>query len=253
MMPTDGRRIFKVLVVDDEKWVRRGIIEKADWKSLGAEVVGEARNGVEGLELARKLRPDIVIADMRMPVMSGAEFIARLRKETPGTRVIVISGYADYCYTRQALLNKAVDYILKPIEPSVINEVMGRAIRELGAPAPDAAHDSDERPGAAGPAAAMHEVVRDVIDYIDCHYNERISLEFVAKRFHVSGTYFCKMFKKETGRNFHDHLRSVRMKKARTLIEDYRVRKYEAAYLVGYEDARHFSKLYRQHLENHME
>lgn len=240
--------MIRVLVVDDEKWVRRGIIEKTDWKSLGAEVVGEARNGVEGLELARKLKPEIVIADMRMPVMSGAEFIARLRREAPGTRVIVISGYADYCYTRQALLNKAVDYILKPIEPSVINEVMGRAIRELGAAPTGAGPDAAEPPAALGPPAGMRDVVRDVMNYIDCHYNERISLELVATRFHVSGTYFCKIFKKETGRHFHEYLRSVRLQKARTLIEDYRVRKYEAAYLVGYEDARHFSKLYRRYL-----
>lgn len=238
----------KVLVVDDEKWVRRGIIEKTDWKGLGAEVVGEARNGVEGLDLARTLAPDIVIADMRMPVMSGVEFIARLRKEAPKTRVIVISGYADYRYTRQALLNKAVDYILKPIEPSVINEVMARAIRELGAKTAPAEDDGASAPIGPDPAGGIHGIVQEVKDFIDCHYNERISLAMVSQRFHVSGTYFCKVFKKETGRNFLEYLRGVRMEKARTLIEDYRVRKYEAAYMVGYEDARHFSKLYRKHL-----
>ena len=74
--------MIKVLVVDDEKWVRRGIIEKADWRNLGAFNVAEARNGFDGIEKIREYQPDIVITDMKMPVMDGKIFLTRLHDDS---------------------------------------------------------------------------------------------------------------------------------------------------------------------------
>ena len=123
--------MIKVLVVDDEKWVRRGIIEKADWRNLGAFNVAEARNGVDGLEKIREYQPDIVITDMKMPVMDGKIFLTRLHDEFPDIKTIVISGYSDYEYTRQAMVNDAVDYILKPIDKEELNRVLYKAVNEI--------------------------------------------------------------------------------------------------------------------------
>jgi two-component system response regulator YesN len=246
--------MIKVLVVDDEKWVRRGIIEKANWKALEAEVVGEARDGQEGLDMSMKLLPDIVITDMKMPKMDGIEFISKLYKELPKTKVVVVSGYSDYEYTRQALLNKAVDYILKPIESSVINKALDRAIAEykkgINGTRVNNEHENESCASLTSVNAAKgtNEIVKTVKKYIDLHYSENINLNFISKKFFISDTYFCRVFKKQTGQTFLDYLTSLRMEKARNLIENHHVRMYEAASLVGYKDERHFSKLYRKYV-----
>ena len=78
----------RVLIVDDEKYVRMGIKSETDWALIGCEVVGEAANGIEGLEAAETLRPDLVISDIRMPKMDGIEMAEKIIEKCPGTKVI---------------------------------------------------------------------------------------------------------------------------------------------------------------------
>ena len=250
--------MLSVLIVDDEKWVRRGIVEKAEWGKLGAFVAAEACNGLEGLEKAREHRPDIVITDMKMPVMDGVEFITQLHAQFPDISVIVISGYSDYEYTRQALLHKAVDYLLKPIEKNELNNVLMKTVswhisnvkekQELTA-LKDGKKGSIEMKAAAkiqlSADLSAKQTVNKVIDFIQNHYDEKITLASISEQYYISETYFCKTFKKVTEKNFVDFLTEIRMQKAKELFENYNMKVYEVASLVGYKDVRHFSKLYR--------
>ena len=106
----------KVVIIDDEPWTRGVIIKLAQWDRLGLKVVGEAADGETGLELIRKVLPDIVITDVRMPRIGGIELVQKLRSEGFQIPILIISGYDDFAYVRSALKLGVTDYLLKPIK-----------------------------------------------------------------------------------------------------------------------------------------
>ena len=94
--------MLKVLVVDDEMFVRTGIVMETDWAALGCEVVAEAANGEEGLEAARKYAPDLIISDIRMPKLDGIGMLRALREEGSKVQVIFLTAYSEFEYAREA-------------------------------------------------------------------------------------------------------------------------------------------------------
>ena len=89
--------MIKVLVIDDEPMQRQGIVRLTPWGDFGAEVIGAAGSGMEGILLAREHRPDVLIVDIKMPGLSGLDVIARLREELEA-EYIILSGYGEFEY-----------------------------------------------------------------------------------------------------------------------------------------------------------
>lgn len=123
--------MYKVLVVDDEVYIRKGIINAIQWSSLDLELVGEAEDGIEAIEKAEILKPEIIIMDMRMPGMDGIGLIQALKSRLPSIKLIVISAYSDFEYTREAIVNKVFDYLLKPVKKDQLNDVLSNCITEI--------------------------------------------------------------------------------------------------------------------------
>lgn len=133
----------KLLIVDDEDIEREGIANLIDWRQHGIEMVGTAWNGIDGLEQMERLRPNIVLADIKMPGMNGLEMIHRARPLYPDTVFVILSGYGEYEFTSQAMEEGIRHYILKPCDEEKITEVIKRVQDELAeqkAKAAQAAH-----------------------------------------------------------------------------------------------------------------
>lgn len=130
--------MYTVLIADDEAELRQAIIENVDWNRAGFEVVGGAENGVEALELVEELKPDLVLTDIRMPLMTGLELAAKIREVRPATNIVILSGYDDFQYARAAIQYNIISYLLKPIsademfsELLKIKEKMDAKIEEI--------------------------------------------------------------------------------------------------------------------------
>ncbi len=108
---------MKVLVADDERIIRQAILHVIDWQALGVTQVLEARNGREALREFERHRPEILITDIRMPMLDGLELVQAARELYSRIQVIYITGFSDVSYLRAAVKNAAVDYILKPVDP----------------------------------------------------------------------------------------------------------------------------------------
>lgn len=118
--------LLKVLIADDEPIIREGIRDSIEWNEIGMEVVAEAEDGEEALELAVKYEIDILLADLNMPIMNGLTLIKNIRRSLPNCRVVVISGYDEFGYAQEALRLHVDDYLLKPIKPRNLTEVLER-------------------------------------------------------------------------------------------------------------------------------
>lgn len=122
---------MKLLIVDDEPILRQGIVNKVRRSGLPLDIVGEAGDGITGLELVRREAPDIVITDIRMPVMDGIEFIEQSLLMNEQLIFIVVSGYSDFEYAKQALRLGVFDYLLKPVEDDQLKECLSKIINKI--------------------------------------------------------------------------------------------------------------------------
>lgn len=116
--------MLKVFLVEDESIMREGLRDNIPWEQFGYSFVGEASDGEMALPLIRKLRPDVLITDIKMPFMDGLELAGIVSKELPSTKIVIISGYDDFEYARQAIRIGVDQYLLKPITRSALQEVL---------------------------------------------------------------------------------------------------------------------------------
>ena len=120
---------YSVLLVDDEEDVIQIIMKKMDWESMGFQVAGYAHNGVEALEMAEELQPDVVMTDIKMPYMDGLTLSRKLKELYRTVKIIIFSGFDEFEYAKEAIQIEVEEYILKPIDAGNLKEVFGR-IRE---------------------------------------------------------------------------------------------------------------------------
>lgn len=115
---------MKLLIVDDEELTRTGVISSIDWQSIGIQEVLQADDGMNGIEVAKVHRPDIVLCDVRMPRLDGIAMLERLEEILPDIVPVFMSGYSDKEYLKAAIKLKAVNYIEKPLNPAEIRDAI---------------------------------------------------------------------------------------------------------------------------------
>jgi two-component system response regulator YesN len=252
--------VYRVIIVEDSDWIRKGLEFTVPWQEYGFAVVGTAANGLEGLELIRKLAPDLVLADIKMPQMDGLTMIERL-KEGGGhcPEFIVISGYGDFAFTRRAILLGARDYLLKPIADDDLVEVLKRMASALSRGDAEQRLEALFEQQSFDPAfvaffdSLMDESVKrdDFAGYAMRRVEERfdtdIALCDIAGELRVSESTLGKRFKRVAGRTFVEYATMVRIKKALEFLADPACRVNEVACKVGIADTRYFSSLFKRY------
>lgn len=241
-----------VIVIDDETYVRRGIINNTDWAGIGCEVVGEASDGEEGYNLILKKKPDLVICDVRMPVMDGLSMVENLRKKGENVKVIFLTAYDDFSYIQKALRLGAVDYILKPFEDGQLETTIRRILNQdnersrLENEKQQELRDDQLLP-IRKEDPSMNRYSRSAIQYIRDHYQEsNVSISSVASTLGVSEGHLSRLFKKDTGMSVSTYVTTYRIREAMRLLRDIHYRVSEAAAKVGYQDVGYFSTTFRK-------
>lgn len=125
--------MYRVLLVDDEEDVREGLVVEVDWEALDLRIVGLAENGREALEMAERVEPDIVVTDISMPFMDGLELARRLRERNPLVKVVILTGYDEFDYARQAVSLSVDEYLLKPFSAGHLTELLTRLRAQMSA------------------------------------------------------------------------------------------------------------------------
>ena len=248
--------MYRLLIVEDEEIIRRGLKSNIPWAEMDFEVVGEAENGRIALDIIPALQPDVVLTDIRMPVVDGVELMSVLKDRNPDIKIVILSGYSDFEYARKGIEFGAYSYILKPTRKSSIKEVFTRLkseidnisrknaefedlIKKVQSTVPSIEAEHGKKP-------IMAPAVNRIVKFLKENYNRKISLNEVAEYAFMSPSHFCTFFKQETGCTFIDFLSVIRIDKAKELMQNPELKVYEIANLVGYDDWNYFSKIFRK-------
>lgn len=247
--------MHKVLIVEDEDIMRKGLMFMPRWQDVDCIVVGEAANGLDGLEKIKKLRPDIVIVDINMPVMDGLEMLEKSIEEF-GYDAIIVTSYEEFEYARRGISLGVTEYLLKPIDYNklyaAVRKIQAkrnadtnirRVIRQLDVEKKKLEilnyHYDD---GATG-----NRYVDFMLKTIHERYPERLSLTDISEQCRMSSTYLNVKFKNETGYTFNDYLNRYRIQKAVDLLRENRYKVYEVADMVGFSDYKYFIKVFKKY------
>ena len=123
--------MYKLLLADDESDIRDGLMEVIHFEKYGFTVVGQAENGLEALRLCEEQEPDLIVSDIRMPLMDGLTMLAEAEKALPTVRSIILSGYDEFEFARQAVSLHCLGYLLKPISAAEFTEALTDARKKL--------------------------------------------------------------------------------------------------------------------------
>lgn len=123
--------MYKVLLVDDEYFLREALKHTISWEAYGCVICGEANNGVDGIQKARELQPDIILADVNMPIMNGLEMIEQLKEEMPDVLFCILTGYSEFEYARKGIELGVKDYMVKPVDDKALIETVQRLTGSL--------------------------------------------------------------------------------------------------------------------------
>lgn len=233
--------MYKTIIIDDEDLVREAIIALGKWRDFGITNIYEADNAKAALEIIEKELPDIVVTDMKMPVMGGLELLKELDFGHSNTKVIVVSGFSDYEYTRQAIRSNVIDYILKPIDSQDLNNAIAAAISEI--------EDEERRTGnfeEGNADFAEGNSIFEIETYVKDNFNNEITLEELAHKFYISKEHISRSFKKQFNTNLFDYLTMLRIEKAKELMLKTQYSIEEIALRVGFSNGNYFSKAFRK-------
>ncbi len=231
--------MHKLFLVEDEAIIRAGLKQLIEEVIGGYQVVGEAANGKQALEALKGTQPDLLITDIRMNEMNGIDMVGRIRDHQPDLPIIILSGYAEFEYAKQALRYGISDYLLKPVDRIELTQALEKIKRRLE-PADLSARLEDVEDGQSG-----RQLIRKVKELVAERLDQEISLQYMADQVHLNHQYLSVLFKSETGQNFSDYVTCSRMNKAKQLLKETNLKIYEVAALSGYMSSKHFMAVFK--------
>ncbi len=236
---------YKLLVVDDEPIIRRGIRELVDLVQLNITEFQEAADGSEALKLLDHYKADIILADINMPNLDGLSFAKEVKRILPNTRIVIITGYDYFEYAREALRIHVDDYILKPVTRNEISqilknltdkldrinkeEILQQAVSEL-------TRYPNEQPD--DNSTYMEKIIFNMEE--NCQ-NPDFDLMNLASMMNLSSGYLSRLFKNLFQKTFSEYLYDLRLERARLLLIGTNMKIYEITEKCGYSDPNYFS------------
>ncbi len=247
--------MIKTLIVEDEELIRQGMVYTIDWQGMGAEIVGEASTGQEGLKKIKELRPDLVITDIKMPLMDGITMVEEALKDYD-FETIILTSYSDFGFTKKSIQLQVFDYLLKPIDREILRITVESAGKKLA--------ENRKREALLKRAELMQPLsklddlgvvqgdyslyTQKALTLIKERYAEKISIEDAAGELAISSSYLSRLFKKETAETFHHYLNKHRIKESIPYLLTGSYMIYEIAEFVGFSDYKQYNAAFKRYI-----
>lgn len=230
--------MYRVLLVDDENIIVEGLRRVIRWADYNCEVVGTACDGEEGTRLIRQLRPHILFTDIRMPGQDGLAMVAALRSEYPDMQVAILTGYREFAYAQEAIRLGVTRFLLKPSKMEEIKEALSVMVERLDKqPMQEQQNQND---------SASSFIVNQALSFMEENYSQKLTLQTVADACYVSQWHLSKLLNRYAEKSFYDILNAIRIRRAKELLADPRLKIGEIGEMVGYMDTAHFARTFKK-------
>jgi YesN/AraC family two-component response regulator len=230
----------KVLLVDDERWVRTALKWTINKLNLPLQVVHECQNGLEALDWIKMNDVDLVLTDIRMPVMDGLALVKELSSLNGDYEVIVISVHDEFQFIQQAMRSGVTDYLLKPIEEDEIKVCLEKWLTKK----------SNELKTSKLTQPVKENMplstIERALDYINKTPLDQITLKEAAESIHINPSYLSQLFKQQLNKKFVDYITELRIEESKRLLQNTTLRMSEIAERVGYSDLAYFSNNFKK-------
>ena len=230
--------MWKVMIADDENYMLEAMENLIDWKKMECQLVYKAKNGQVLLEQVKKNPPDIIITDIKMPLVSGIEVAQYVYEHMLPTKVIILSAYADFQYAQEAIKYDVCGYIIKTSVIEMLPGMIQKAVGKLSVPLLDGEKENEER--------YSDDILGRLQKYIAEHYMDKLNLTQISQEIHANGSYLSRLYKTKTGQNLFDVINKMKLEKAKEYMSQGK-RIYEIAQMVGFDDVSYFSRVFRKH------
>lgn len=230
--------MYKVILVDDERWVRVVLRKAVEQTKLPFEIVQECADGLEAMDALQKHSADLVISDVKMPIMDGIALAEQMTQVS--ANLILVSGYDDFQLAQKAIRYGVKDYLLKPVEMEAMADCLGRWMQDRTMKTASRLADS--------PLTGTDEMsaIEQVQQFISSNLSRDISLTDAAALVHLNPSYLSQLFKQQTGGKFVDYVIEMRMEEAKKLLIKTSLRVSEIAERLGYGDISYFSSTFKK-------
>ena len=238
--------MYSMIVVDDEREIRKGFCQYFPWSDIGFNIVGDFSTAQEADEYLQHHAVDVVVTDIKMIGMSGLELIEAEYKRNRGSSFVVVSGYRNFEYARQAMRFGVQHYLLKPVRWSQIQKEFTTLHQELDQK--QQVPEKEKRTPESRERDEENDTIRRIKEYVHRHY-EDVSLESVAAELKMNPDYLSTFFHNKTGTKFSTYLMSARMKEAARRLSKTSLQIQAVAQRVGYATANSFARTFRPYFD----
>lgn len=238
--------MYRAIIVDDEKWVVRSLASTIKDQEY-FEIIGEAYDGLSGLELIKQTAPDLAFVDIQMPGMGGLDLLQAANELHMGTLFVMISGYAEFAYAQKAMFHKAIGYCLKPFSKSELLDAMLKAYQHLESNTTAVmkrTEDCDEH--RFRQIKVANKMVQAMLNYTNAHYAKDISIQNLAELCSINPNYASQLFSQEVEETFSTYLTNLRIEQSIYLLAHTDLSVAVIASQVGYRDYFYFAKVFKK-------
>jgi two-component system, response regulator YesN len=236
---------YSVVIAEDEELLLHNLVQKVQLldEETDFEVVGTAQTGIQAYELVKELNPDLVITDIRMPIMGGIALIKKIQEHYPLTDFIITSGYSDFEYTKSAIQLRVSEYLLKPVDPDELKAALLQLKNKYKLQQSSFGDIFNHSTTRNTPA----QIASILKDYIALNYHTEINLNLIANNMNYSSGYLTKIFYKQYNCSPSRYLISLRMQKAQQiLLHNPELSIRQVGEIIGYHDQGYFSRIFKK-------
>lgn len=234
---------MKILIAEDEQRAREGLARLIGTIPVECEIVGQASDGQQALELIRALHPDVVFTDVKMPYLDGLGLIRAVRAMKLPTEFVVVSAYADFELARQSISLGVAEYLLKPVTLEELDQVVLRLSQRLQG---KASFHSQQKKNLREQYPDAHPLILRALVMIQEGYAGKINQRDMAENLGISPEYFSYLFSKNIGTTFSAFLRDYRIDRAKELYRAGSCDRKEVPYAVGFTDSKYYSQVFHK-------
>jgi two-component system, response regulator YesN len=227
---------MNVMIVDDEPLEREVLSMMIKRENFRISQLFEAKNGADALDLVKQNRIDVVLMDIKMPILDGLMAAEIIKKDYSDCRIIFLTAYDEFEFADRMIQMGADDYILKPAHPNEVKQALIKYIPVVKRPIP-----------ATLKASCEHDDIIKIIEYIENNLHLDITLDTLSGLVHLSKQYLSRLFKQKTGCTITQYITVRRLEKAKRYLSYSHKTIIEISEKCGFSDSNYFARVFKKY------